>query len=364
MQVRIIGAGPVGSYAGIQLSKEHDVTIYEQKKSLTIKHSGLFSTNLKNLYKPPKETILNKIKGAKIISPNGEFIEIGGSKTRALVTDTILFDKSLINKAKDKGVTIKTGKKINTVTKKDNRVLIDDDIKAQYLIDASGPNSVVRKSFGLKQLKTYTGIETIAKYPSYPEDSVEIYLGNNIAPNFFAWTIPLGDGRAKIGLITENNPAEYFKTFLKRLGVNKHEEVSGGIIPVDTAKDFIVNNRISLIGDAAAHTKATTGGGIVTGFESVNLLANELNKEEPDFNNYYNTWKKGVGKELNYHHRIRKFYNKLSDNDINELVKKAEEFKPIIEEHGDMDYPSHFLKPLMKNKEFLKLGLKHGFKLF
>lgn len=361
MKIAIIGGGPLGSYAGLKLVKEHDVTIYERRAKSGVKHSGLFSTNINKFYKPPKKVILNKIRGARFVSPSGKTVEIGNKKTRAVVTDTYKFDKSILNKAISSGVKIKRGVTADEITKKSGMVNIKAGQKIEkydFLIGAEGPYSITARFIGVRNRQTLSGLETIAKYKNPSHDSVEMFFGKNVAPGFFAWTIPIGDGKAKVGLITRN-PNLYFDKLLKNLNIKHHEEITGGIIPVGYYKDFCYDN-ICLIGDAAGHTKSTTGGGLITGFASVELLVKALSlgiSKKDLQKNYYNPWSKTVGKELWLHYRIRKFLNKLNDEGYDNLINLMPEIKHTLENHGDMDYPTKFFKQILLNWKVIKFGL-------
>jgi len=58
---------------------------------------------------------------------------------------------------------------------------------------------------------------------------------------------------------------------------------------------------LRLVGDAAGHVKATTGGGIVMGCLAARTITSE---------NYEKEWRKKIGKELYLHLKIREVLNK------------------------------------------------------
>ena len=104
--------------------------------------------------------------------------------------------------------------------------LKEDRVEANVVIDAEGCSSAILKQTGLEGLKasmTVRGIQAeVDGLEGVDEDMVEVYLGRNVAPDFFAWIIPRKDGTAKVGLATSTgNPHQYLRQL--------HGEASRGI---------------------------------------------------------------------------------------------------------------------------------------
>ena len=123
-----------------------------------------------------------------------------------------------------------------------------------------------------------------------------------------------------------------------------------------------------LLGDAAFHTKATTGGGLMLGLEASNKIS-------PVFQNFFNNYSPTINKtkfdfrefdkalnpinnELKLHWKLRSYYNNLSDEKIDKLFIKAKKanVEKFLEENGDMDKPSNFIGKLARNPKYWFLG--------
>ena len=109
---------------------------------------------------------------------------------------------------------------------------------------------------------------------------IEVYLGKNIAPDFFAWLVPTTDGQALAGLSTRRTAQVYFSEFLQRLRQeNRITRVASGPgiwgIPLRPFKRVHLD-RVLVVGDAAGQVKPMTGGGIYYALLSSEMAAQTL----------------------------------------------------------------------------------------
>lgn len=332
----VFGASCTGSY----YASLKQCLLIDKKKVIgkPLQCSGLVSNNLKELIKIPKRIVLNKINGALIKSENEEiFIK---KKGVARVINRIEFDQWLFEKAGEKSETIlgeryvthkkvKKGFKIKT----NKRTLF-----AKRLILATGPN--INKPC-LKAVQATVKMDH--------DDYVEVILNNDLAPKFFAWLVPQNDDNCLIGLAT-HNPKPYFKKLLKHYDNPEIIGWSGGLIPQSFQPP--IRNGVTYLGDAGAQSKATSGGGIITGMKTAKIISEGGGNVK---------WFKEVGLDLYAHHLVRKFLNKLTNKDYDELIRVAHSFKNELEKHGDMEYVRKYLLKVV-NKDLLWFVLKHLFK--
>ena len=96
--------------------------------------------------------------------------------------------------------------------------------------------------------------------------------------------------------------------------------MQGGLIPIYSPKLKVQKGNIYLVGDAAAHVKATTGGGLVHGLIAAECLAESIIKKK---GSYEQSWRKKIGKDLWIHLMIRNILNRFADKDYNYLIKLA-----------------------------------------
>ena len=373
----IVGGGPIGGFiAGNIAEKKYNVAIIEKNKEIgkPINCAGLITPRVFDILKIKKESIIqNKIKGANIHSPSGKILTIGGDKIHALAIDRSKFDKEIVKKAKEKGVEVFLENTLLSAQKTNDYIEIrtskKNDFKCNLLVGADGPYSKVRDRFALPEPKEFLrGIGAEMVNTNLNPDFVEIFVGKNIAPGFFAWIIPINrDGtKARIGLCTIKNspksPKYYFSNLLKNQNASdlinkaKINKQYGGIIPLGVLKRTYCSN-VLLAGDAAAQVKPTSGGGIYTGIlcashcSNVSIEALKSNNYTSQFlKKYHKSWSADLGRELNLGMKFRKIFKHFSDKHFDKYIEKFQNHKinEIISKYGDIDYPSKLIKPMLK----------------
>src|SRR2546428_7438618 len=105
-------------------------------------------------------------------------------------------------------------------------------------------------------------------------DCPEVYLGTAAAPGFFAWLMPIGDRRARVGVCVDPQlagraPLHYLESLLRRhpvvarrLRYARIERKLAGPIPVLASRSPTAADGMILVGDAPGHVKAASGGGL------------------------------------------------------------------------------------------------------
>ncbi len=353
----IVGAGPVGLYIGERLSSEgYNVAILEEHSEIgnPCHCSGLFSTHIFDIV--GKIGVLHPAKRARIHAPNGEVLEIGNERIRGFVVDRVEFDRELARRAVNRGAELHLKTRVKGVEYP--RVYSSTgEYRARIIIGADGINSVVRKSMEVKIPRIIGAIQAIARYESDDIERVEIFLGNEVAPGFFAWIIPLFDDLAKVGLASYVAPWHYLRSLMKKFKL-KPLSIQGGGIPIGSVKRTYAKGTV-IVGDAASQVKATSGGGVYPGLISATcavetaIRALEIgNFTDSTLFGYERCWHARIGKELKRAYALHKLYRKLKDEDFNRIVRdlKDEEILRIINEYGDIDYPSHTVFKILKKK--------------
>lgn len=380
--VAVVGGGPIGGFvAGKIAEKKYKVAVFEKNKQigLPVNCAGLVTPRIFKIIKThEKEIIQNKIKGANIHSPSNKILTIGGNKTHALAIDRTKLDKEIIKETKKQGANIFLGNNVISVQK--NNEYYDlltskkTHIKCKLLIGADGPFSKIRDRLFPYQPKEYIrGIGAEITNTSLDPDFIEIFIGNKIAPGFFAWIIPTNkDGtNARIGLCIDQKTTQPPKYYLKKLFENKNLKPylknfkiikhMGGVIPLGVLKKTYGSN-VMLVGDAAAQVKPTSGGGIYPGLlcatHCANIAVEALEKNifsAVFLKKYQKNWEKEIGFELKIGMKFRNIFKTLSDKQFDTYVEKFQNPKiiEIINKYGDIDYPSKLLKPLLRKTPFL-----------
>ncbi|PNX45811.1 MAG: hypothetical protein BV457_08855 [Thermoplasmata archaeon M9B1D] len=75
---------------------------------------------------------------------------------------------------------------------------------------------------------------------------------------------------------------------------------------------------------------------------------------------YQKLWVKDFGRELSMGMKFRSFYKRLSDKQFNKYIGffKKQKVIDIINNYGDIDYPSKILKPLIKKFPLILTSFK------
>lgn len=375
--VSIVGGGPIGGYvAGEIARKNFKVAILEKSKEIgmPVNCAGLITPRVFELLDNPKNKVIqNKIKGANIHSPSGNILSIGGDKVHALVIDRSKFDKEIITQSEKNGADIFLEDKVLSAQKIENDIEIKtskkQDIKCKLVIGADGPYSTIRDRFAFPEPTEYLrGIGAEITGTDIDPNFVEIFVGNQIAPGFFAWIIPTNNKgtTARIGLCISQKaphpPKYYFSKFLKEKNVTPFlnnttiTKYIGGIVPLGALKKTFGPN-VLIVGDAAAQVKPTSGGGIYTGLlcashcSNVAIDALQKNNFNPQFlKKYHKLWTADLGRELFLGMKFRKIYKSLTDKQMDKYIRKFQNPKitEIISKYGDIDFPSKLVKPLLK----------------
>jgi digeranylgeranylglycerophospholipid reductase len=373
----VVGAGPIGGYiAGKIAEKNYKVIIFERNKQIgkPVNCAGLVSPRVFDFLDIQKEKVIqNTLKGANIHSPSGDILTIGGNRIHAYAIDRTEFDNEIIKKSKEQGAQVLLDNNVLSAQKIEEHIEISSskkfEVKSKLLIGADGPYSKIRDRFILPEPKEFLrGIGAEITNINLNPDFVEIFVGEKIAPGFFAWIIPINRNgtKARIGLCISQNikesPKFYFQNFLKNENTTqffnniKIVKYIGGVIPLGVLKKTYTSN-VLVAGDAAAQVKPTSGGGIYTGLLSANhcvkvaLEALQKNNFSSQFlKKYYKLWYAEIGKELFLGMKFRRIFKNLSDNQMNKYIKKFKNPKiiDIISEYGDIDYPSKLVPHLLK----------------
>lgn len=317
--ISIIGAGPIGSYLAYRLKMlGKDVSVYEEHDIIgePVQCSGIVTPEINKIIKIDKRFLVNKFKKVKIYSKHKSVI----LDNNDILIDRRRFDRYLFEKALKKGVKFYLNHRYAGMDK--NKVYFDNKgkivrIKSDIVMGADGPLSHVAKSNAIYcEREFYVGVQARVK-GNFDKDCYEVYLGS-ICPGFFAWIIPESESIARIGIASKRNASNLFSKFLSLKGYRKEDiiERQGGLIPIWNKKIEVQKDNVYLVGDAAAHVKATTGGGLVPGLKVADRLADCI-KDDND----YKKALKLINKELNMHLRIRKILDKFSDKDYDNLLE-------------------------------------------
>lgn len=350
----------------MNLAASHDVVIVEEHDSpgSPVQCAGLVTPRGVPDY--ASGSIMSSVHGARIHSPLGFTLTIESKSPRAHVVDRRRFDSTLFDRALSAGAVPVTGARVSAVQDVGDVVKAcldvgggDRRIVADVLVGADGHRSRCREASGLRPPRhVLRGIQVELTGVESDPEFVDLYLGSKVAPGFFAWSIPAGDV-SRVGLCTwgeSHLPSTYLKGLLSRPEFAGATQVSksSGRIPLGAGRSA-VSGRIMLVGDAACHAKPLSGGGVYTGMKGAEICADVACRfmEDPGENplsDYDPLWREAFGVELSRAFRIRKVFLTLTDMKIDRALRMFDdpEVRRLIEETGDIDYPSALSKSVLK----------------
>ena len=190
---------------------------------------------------------------------------------------------------------------------------------AHVLVGADGAFSKVAKSGGWPKPVTVPLIQAVVELPKdmHP-DTTRVWFLPEETPYFY-WLIPHSPTHGVLGLIAEEEKTGqmHLEHFLERKDIAPIEFQSARIplytrwVPMHRK---IGQAHVYLVGDAAGHVKATTVGGVVTGFRgALNVVDDILNsRNNLNFN--------GLRRELDLHNLIRKSLHGFTQEDYVKLL--------------------------------------------
>jgi flavin-dependent dehydrogenase len=147
-------------------------------------------------------------------------------------------------------------------------VEVDGSVTGSVLVAADGAESVVRRSLGIRAPRPHQVAVAIRGYAPQPPgtDGVQVVTTTPRRWPAYAWSFPLGDGRANVGygeLVSGGVTRAGLVAGLHRLlpGVEP-EDLRAHRLPLSTGRPRLPDGRVLLTGDAAGLINPLTGEGI------------------------------------------------------------------------------------------------------
>jgi len=380
--VLVVGAGPAGSTVAYRLAERGlRVLVLEEHPRIgqPVQCAGLVSRRVLDLA-GSESMVLASVRGATVFGPGLGSISFRADEPRAYVIDRAGLDVHLADRAAKAGAEFRTGVRF------DRRLPSEDghervravgadgnarEISARLVVGADGVSSAVARAYRLRRpVEILPAFE--AEFPKSPgdPDTVEVYLGRRFAPGLLGWWIPDGAGGARVGVAADadGTPARtYFQQLVAQLGHRFGSElgsptaylVSG--IPIGSLPKTY-GPRVLLVGDAAAQVKPLSGGGIFTGMKCAEILASVAaaaiergDLSERSLAEYDRAWRAELGEEFRRALYLRRIFTRLTDADLDALVValKGAEMRATIVAFGDIDFPTHVARQLLRSSPSL-----------
>jgi flavin-dependent dehydrogenase len=309
--VAIIGGGPAGSTAATLLSKAGRRVIVLEREKFPRFHIGesLLPFSMQTF---TRLGLQEKLRAHFVEKFGGEIAEAGGEKAakfyfkdgfasrtdRSYQVTRSKFDKMLLDHAGEAGAEICEGTSVDDVTFDDDGVTlhisgdkaagvsdpgyrkVGCELRAKYLIDASGRNSVIGNKFKLK--KSYQHLQKLSLFAHYEglerEAGIDATLTRMVRTlDSWFWLIPLENDRTSIGIVLEAadfkksglSAEEFFERAIAEQPLVRNRIGDGRrVSQVYTAADFsyrsqkLTSDRWLLAGDAAGFIDPVFSSGV------------------------------------------------------------------------------------------------------
>jgi flavin-dependent dehydrogenase len=169
-----------------------------------------------------------------------------------------------------------------------------------------------------------------AEIPARHAEDVQIFFGREVAPEGFAWAVPVRrrDGVfARVGLMCDGDASKCFGRFLPRLAEWGLHYDSGlrpkqRVLPLAPIRKTY-GHRLLIAGDAGGFVKPTTGGGVYYGMISGDIAAQVLIEAlrsdrliESDLMRYQKLWQERLMEEIEAQLTLRLLLQRMTDDEV------------------------------------------------
>lgn len=409
-KVCIIGAGPAGASAALQLNKEKvdcivvDKAVFPRDKVCGDGLSGKVISCLKRI--DPAIAARLQVQdfklnswGVSFIAPNRRRLDVGYSpnfneNTTAnkqtpigYVCKRIDFDNFLVEEIKRcRHVQFFDGINISGYNKENDGYLVSDkkgfSVKADMLIIANGAHAAFTKDVANIQMEPKhfsAGIRAYYKNVSgnHAENFIELHFLKSLLPGYF-WIFPLPNGEANVGVGMLSDVVRKKKINLKKELLNvitndpilkvrfKNAQLISSLdgygLPLGSKKRSLSGDRYLLTGDAASLIDPFTGEGIGNAVYSGRHAALQAAKaiKNNDFSAvalsaYDSEINRVMGQELRLSNRLQKLVR--FPHLFNFLINISARNKKVKELLSCMFYEVDLRKLLTKPSFYIKLLL-------
>jgi digeranylgeranylglycerophospholipid reductase len=369
--VLVIGAGPSGLRVAGRLAEAGlDVRVLERKPAVgrNVVCTGIVGLEVFGRFGLDQAPVIGEIRDVRLVSPFGTVVSYRHPRPFACVVDRERFDARIAQAAISAGAVLSLGARVDGLAVEPDGVRVTArengeghvHYRAAVAVIASGVDPGLAKLAGLGYPRSFLrGAQ--AEIPARDGEPTTIFVGRDVAPGAFAWSVPAGD-KARVGLLAKKDAKALLARLMKANGLPEGEAirtraVAQGLVSRTTG------DRVLSVGEAAGQIKTTTGGGISYGLLCADLAAEAVRRsfERSSFGaaalaGYESGWRKALQKEIVIGHFARRMCARLSDGQVEGLFHLAQTdgIIPIIRERADFDWHSGLIFALLERLSFIR----------
>ncbi len=304
LRVAVVGSGPAGSSAAETLAKAGIETYLIERKLDNAKPcGGAIPLCMVSEFDLPPEIIDRRVRQMKMISPSNVEVDIKLEKQEEYIgmCRREVLDGFLRNRAAKLGAKLINGTvhKIEIPSNNPNPYILHyadhssgslegeaKTLQVDMVIGADGANSRVAKAIDAGDYNYAIAFQERIRLPedkmAFYENLAEMYVGNDVSPDFYAWVFPkydhvaVGTGTMKVNkAIIKDLQAGIRARAAKKLAGGKIIKVEAHPIPEHPRPRRVVG-RVALVGDAAGYVTKSSGEGIYFAAKSGRMCAETI----------------------------------------------------------------------------------------
>lgn len=378
LRVAVVGSGPAGSSAAETLVKAGIETyLFERKLDNAKPCGGAIPLCMVEEFDLPQSIIDRQVRKMKMISPSNVEVDINIENAheyigmcRREVLDGFMRDRAASLGAKLINGTVHKleipGNNTDPYTlhyadHSDGSAMgIQKTLKVDLVIGADGANSRVAKAIDAGDYNYAIAFQERIRLPedkmAYYHDLAEMYVGDDVSTDFYAWVFPKYDHVA-VGTGTMKVHQADIKKLQAGIRARAAKKLMGGeIIKVEAhpipehPRPRRVVGRVALVGDAAGYVTKSSGEGIYFAAKSGRMCAEtivEISQQgtriptEQEIKLYLKRWDKAYGityKVLDILQRVfyrsdatrEAFVEMCADRDVQKLTFDSYLYKTVV----------------------------------
>jgi len=368
----VVGGGPAGCAVARDVATAgFKVLVVEEHHCVgePLQCSGLISARTMEISRVSPRVVRRSLHGARVHAPDGQVLDLTGKKAYALAIDRVAFDLDLAAQAGDAGAELLTGARVDSLEYVQGGVCLNlaggrraqkapGAVTCRLVVGADGHNSLVASWLGLPAMCEKVPLFAAeVELPGHDDQAVDLFLGRSVAPGWFGWVIPTGNGTARVGAGSlpggaGPGPRQAFERLREmHPGIFRGLRIvktTGGVVPIGI-RSRTFGERALLVGDAACHVKPISGGGLYFGLKAAGICAEAAvaaltadNCSEEFLSSYQRAWESTIGLEIRCGLHHREVFLRMADREMGNIISFFNNpyWRRLILKHGDLDHHS------------------------